>query len=163
MNCILIHIITYHLLTRPFMHAKWSSVSVKQTRLFSPYSIVKMTIFRITLCTLARSGGEAVDFKSFHMAFSATAIKQLNKPKSYSIWYIYICAQLQQISSIYLLRLCHYITYVCQVWVMSDLVVTPQMDHSPAPSWYGHFPPIWLCSAHQLMFRDRYSPIHCLH
>ena len=72
------------------------------------------------------------------MVFSATAIKQsfwkINKPKSYSIWYmvyIYIYAQLQQISSIYLLRLRCY-TSVGQVRVISDLAVILQMDLSPA-------------------------------
>ena len=49
-----LHIITYRLLTRPFLHAKWSSVSVKQTRSFSSYPIVKITIFRIPLCTPAQ-------------------------------------------------------------------------------------------------------------
>ena len=46
--------IRYHLLTKPFLHVKWSSVTIKQTRSFNPILIVKMMIFCISLCTLAQ-------------------------------------------------------------------------------------------------------------
>ena len=75
-----------------------------------------------------------IGFKSFHMAISATMIKllivKLNKLNSYSIWYINVCTTPTNI--IYLpLKTPPLYTYVCQLWVMSDLVVIPLTDPQP--------------------------------